>query len=133
MSTNDGTPHKGEAKTADASDTHQTTDNGPEKADLTQFQLIALVEISGIEQAGKTPYGIAIKEQLEDYYGEEVNHGRLYPNLDELAERGLIEKGEIDDRTNSYELTADGRYFLRSHVQRTIGKFGDDFNGEANR
>ncbi|ELZ20434.1 PadR family transcriptional regulator [Natrinema limicola JCM 13563] len=35
-------------------------------------------------------YGLAIKRELEDYYGTEVNHGRLYPNLDELVDLGLV-------------------------------------------
>ena len=38
----------------------------------------------------------------------EINHGRLYPNLNELAEMGLVEKGSADDRTNSYGLTERG-------------------------
>lgn len=56
--------------------------------------------------------GLAVKSKLQDYYGENVNHGRLYPNLDELVERGLIEKGTRDQRTNEYKLTADGKQAL---------------------
>lgn len=72
--------------------------------DLTGFQRDLLYVISGLEE----PYGLAIKEQLEEYYGHEVNHGRLYPNLDSLVEDGLVEKGELDKRTNSYTLTDSG-------------------------
>jgi DNA-binding PadR family transcriptional regulator len=32
----------------------------------------------------------------------------LYPNLDTLVEKGLVTKGEIDKRTNSYSLTRRG-------------------------
>lgn len=71
--------------------------------DLTAFQQNILVIL------GKEPmYGLAIKRELEAYYGAEVNHGRLYPNLDELVERGFIEKSELDKRTNQYALTDDG-------------------------
>jgi DNA-binding PadR family transcriptional regulator len=58
---------------------------------------------------GEEPrYGLAIKRELEEYYDDEVNHGRLYPNLDNLVEMGLVEKSELDKRTNQYALTDDG-------------------------
>ena len=68
---------------------------------LTAFQR----DILYVAAAADPPYGLAIKEALDEYYGEEVNHGRLYPNLDTLVEDGFIERGEIDKRTNSYKLT----------------------------
>jgi len=40
---------------------------------------------------------------------QEIHHGRLYPNLDTLVEKGLVEKGEKDRRTNVYTLTRRGR------------------------
>lgn len=71
---------------------------------LTGFQRDILYVISGIEE----PYGLAIKDKLEEYYEQEVNHGRLYPNLDDLVENGFVKKGELDRRTNSYTLTERG-------------------------
>jgi DNA-binding PadR family transcriptional regulator len=73
--------------------------------DLTGFQRDLLYVVAGLEE----PHGLAIKEELEDYYESEIHHGRLYPNLDTLVEKGLVEKGEIDQRTNSYSLTRRGR------------------------
>lgn len=73
--------------------------------DLTGFQRDLLVVIAGLED----PHGLAIKEELEKYYESDVNHGRLYPNLDELVEKGLVKKGEKDRRTNSYHLTQRGK------------------------
>jgi PadR family transcriptional regulator PadR len=73
--------------------------------DLTGFQRDLLVVIAGLDE----PHGLAVKEELEEYYGTEVNHGRLYPNLDELVEKGLVEKGQKDRRTNVYHLTQRGR------------------------
>ncbi|HKL30720.1 MAG TPA: PadR family transcriptional regulator [Natrialbaceae archaeon] len=71
--------------------------------ELTAFQKNILVIL-----AEEPMYGLAIKRELEDYYGSEVNHGRLYPNLDDLVEMGLVEKSELDKRTNQYELTDNG-------------------------
>lgn len=72
--------------------------------DLTGFQRDLLYVTAGQDE----PHGLAIKDELEDYYETEIHHGRLYPNLDTLVEKGLIEKGQIDRRTNSYEVTQRG-------------------------
>jgi DNA-binding PadR family transcriptional regulator len=55
------------------------------------------------------PHGQAIKDELEEYYESEVYHSQLYSNLDTLVERGLVEKGKRDARTNYYALTCRGR------------------------
>lgn len=72
--------------------------------DLTGFQRDLLYVIAGLEE----PHGLALKDELETYYEGEVNHGRLYPNLDTLVKKGLVEKGELDKRTNYYVLTSRG-------------------------
>ncbi len=79
--------------------------------DLTQFQLNCLTIL-----AEEARYGLAIKRALEEYYGTEVNHGRLYPNLDELVELDLVEKSELDKRTNQYAITDAGRKLLRARL-----------------
>lgn len=73
--------------------------------DLTGFQRDLLYVIGGRDE----PHGLAIKEVLEEYYGTEIHHGRLYPNLDTLVDKGLVEKGQRDRRTNYYALTRRGR------------------------
>jgi DNA-binding PadR family transcriptional regulator len=73
--------------------------------DLTGFQRDLLYVVAGLDE----PHGLAIKEELEGYYEKEIHHGRLYPNLDTLVEKGLVEKGELDRRTNVYSLTRRGR------------------------
>lgn len=73
--------------------------------DLTKFQRDCLYAIAGLDK----PKGLTIKDELEDYYEGDIHHGRLYPNLDTLVEKGLVEKGEVDRRTNSYEITRRGR------------------------
>lgn len=72
--------------------------------DLTAFQRDILYAIAGQDE----PHGLAIKQTLDNYYDEDINHGRLYPNLDDLVDVGFVEKGEKDRRTNSYHLTDDG-------------------------
>jgi len=73
--------------------------------DLTGFQRDLLVVIAGFNR----PYGLAIKDELEEYYEQKVHHGRLYPNLDTLVDKGLVEKGQRDRRTNFYQLTRRGQ------------------------
>ncbi len=81
-------------------------------SDLTLFKLDILAIL-----AEKERYGLAIKRALEEYQGEEVNHGRLYPNLDDLVEYGLVEKSELDKRTNQYALTDEGRELVAGRIQ----------------
>lgn len=75
---------------------------------LTGFQRDILYVVAGLED----PKGTGIKDELDQYYETEIHHGRLYPNLDELVEQGLVEKGKKDDRTNEYRLTDRGRSTL---------------------
>jgi DNA-binding PadR family transcriptional regulator len=89
-------------------------DDGISPQDLTLFQQEILLVLA---REGET-YGLGIKDELEDLYGKEINHGRLYPNLDDLAKMGLIEKSERDRRTNNHELTSDGRYLVRTEAER---------------
>ena len=72
--------------------------------DLTGFQRDLLYVIAGLDE----PKGLEIKDELEDYYEKEIHHGRLYPNLDTLVDKGLVEKGQLDRRTNYYVVTRRG-------------------------
>lgn len=81
--------------------------------DLTAFQRDILLVIAGNDE----PHGLAIKEMLDDYYEADINHGRLYPNLDTVVEKGLIEKGEKDRRTNEYTLTERGRREILARLE----------------
>ncbi|WP_276256787.1 helix-turn-helix transcriptional regulator [Halomontanus rarus] len=73
--------------------------------DLTGFQRDLLYVSAGLDE----PHGLAIKDELDDYYESEIHHGRLYPNLDTLVDKVLLEKGEVDRRTNVYSVTRRGR------------------------
>ncbi|SEO97111.1 Transcriptional regulator PadR-like family protein [Halorientalis persicus] len=72
--------------------------------DLTAFQRDLLYVIAGLDQ----PHGLALKEELETYYEGEIHHGRLYPNLDTLVEKGLVSKSSKDRRTNEYTISNRG-------------------------
>jgi len=75
--------------------------------ELTGFQRDLLYVIAGSDQ----PSGQTIRREMEQHV-DNVNHGRLYPNLDTLVEHGLVEKGDQDQRTNYYEVTAEGEALL---------------------
>jgi DNA-binding PadR family transcriptional regulator len=78
--------------------------------DLTGFQRDLLYVIAGRDE----PHGLAIKDELDNYYESEIHHGRLYPNLDTLVEKGLVEKSPKDRRTNAYTITQRGRRELEA-------------------
>ena len=73
--------------------------------DLTAFQRDLLYVIVGFDD----PPGLALKRELKDYYDKEIHHGRLYPNLETLIDKGLVAKGEADAQSNWYALTGRGR------------------------
>jgi PadR family transcriptional regulator, regulatory protein PadR len=78
--------------------------------DLTGFQRDLLYVTAGLDG----PHGLAIKEELEKYYEKEIHHGRLYPNLDTLVDKGLVSKGSHDRRTNVYTLTERGEREIKA-------------------
>jgi len=90
-------------------------------SDLTAFQQNILTIL-----AEEPMYGLAIKRELESYYGSEVNHGRLYPNLDDLVDDGLVEKSELDKRTNQYELTEAGHDVVLGQIEWVLDRFVTD-------
>lgn len=81
--------------------------------ELNGFERDLMIVIAGSEE----PHGLAIKDELEAYYfeaydSEELNHGRLYPNLDKLVAKDMLQKGEADGRTNWYRITEWGQEVL---------------------
>jgi PadR family transcriptional regulator PadR len=72
--------------------------------ELTAFQRDLLRIVAGMNE----PKGLEVKGQLENYYDEEINHGRLYPNLDVLVDEGFVKKGQHDRRSNAYDVTKQG-------------------------
>ena len=89
--------------------------------ELTGFQRDMLYCIAAMDD----PYGLKIKQKLEEATSLDVNHGRLYPNLDSLVELGLVKKEEKDKRTNLYLLTEQGTRLLEERRQWEDEKLQD--------
>lgn len=66
----------------------------------------------GIEQ----PSGQEIKNELEGEQAE-ITHGRLYPNLDTLVDKGYLDKGMLDRRTNFYSPSEKGKQMIRERYE----------------
>lgn len=95
--------------------------------DLTAFQRDLMFVIAGKDE----PHGLALKEELEQYYEVEIHHGRLYPNLDTIVDKGLVSKGTRDKRTNTYEITNRGRREIESHREWIDARVSGEEDGEA--
>ncbi|MCX2818581.1 PadR family transcriptional regulator [Haladaptatus sp. F3-133] len=87
---------------------------------LTEFQKNILNVL-----VGEPKYGVEVKKALEEYYGEEINHGRLYPNLDKLADRGYVDKLSLDDRKNEYAVTDEARAEIRDEIAWRVESYID--------
>ena len=83
-----------------------------EASDLTKFQTRILAILAEEDHSGQ-----GVKRELQPFYDTEINHGRLYPNLDIVVEAGYVEKSELDGRTNNYTLTDEGRAVLEADVE----------------
>lgn len=102
---------------ADATDDGLRADGGQAQTlqewhALTGFRRDILRSVLRIDDTDQDTYGLAIKRDLESRYGEEINHGRLYPNLNTLVEDDFLEKTRLDNRTNEYALTPSARDLL---------------------
>lgn len=98
--------------------------------ELSAFQRDMLAIIAEKDEE----YGLGIKREMRDLYGDEINHGRLYPNLNTLNEMGLIDKEPLDKRTNGYSITPDGRdavKHLSTWLDVCLGN-NEDNNGAEN-
>jgi DNA-binding PadR family transcriptional regulator len=107
-------------------------DDGPEETvewtDLIAFERDLLEAMQAIAQDPETTsYGLAIKRELEDRYNEPINYSRLYPNLDRLVRKNLVEKSSLDRRTNRYELTDAAMAMLEERARSLAAAFNVQF------
>ena len=93
-------------------------------AQFHAFERDLLFAVRALERDGEPPKGLAIKSYLEREYDEEINHSRLYQNLDDLIERGLLSKGKKDDRTNEYATTDEAQVLLERHAEDRAEQVG---------
>jgi PadR family transcriptional regulator PadR len=97
-----------------------TSDGGTQRfPELPDFRRDILLTLARSEPT----HGQGLREDLGTLRDEDVNDGRLYPNLNALVEDGLVEKREKEhnDRSNEYRLTDRGRASVRDHAQRVTG------------
>jgi DNA-binding PadR family transcriptional regulator len=88
---------------AEATPTDEPTED--ELTNLTGFQRDVILCLA---QDGPQK-GTSVLQWLAEHGYDDPNHGRLYPNLDELQQRGFVAKSSRDKRTNEYALTSLGR------------------------
>lgn len=103
----------------------QDSDSVAVLTDLTGFQRDMLAGIAKLEDENdQKPHGLAIKQFLQTWYESDIHHGRLYPNLDTLVEKGLVDKGSRDRRTNTYTLSKRGEREARKDANLRAEIFG---------
>jgi len=85
--------------------------------------IVAVLRLGGRPgaDAADRPYGLAIKRELEVIRDEDLNHGRLYPNLDDLVDANLLIKGKRDNRTNTYHATGTAVEAFRQYLSEYAG------------
>lgn len=93
---------------------------------LTGFQRDILATIWYGERQLGSVYGLTLQEALTEQYGKDIHHGRLYPNLDTLVEKGLVEKSRRDTRTNNFYLTSLGWDALQKYDEFTTFSVEDE-------
>lgn len=86
-------------------------------AQLTGFQRDLLAVLSHHDNL----HGLGIKELIQARYGKEIHHGRLYPNLDTLVDKGLVRKSQRDRRTNEYATTRIGEQTISQYTEWLAG------------
>ncbi|MDZ5812394.1 helix-turn-helix transcriptional regulator [Halorubrum sp. AD140] len=101
------------------SDAHTQPTDEPHSDETTWYDLLGfqrdLLLVAAEVDGEELPKGLTLMRRLEDRYSVAINHGRLYTNLSDLEEKGLIESEEIDGRTNAYRVTDRGRELLSRH------------------
>ncbi|MFC7008482.1 helix-turn-helix transcriptional regulator [Halalkalicoccus salilacus] len=80
---------------------------------LTGFQRDVLYVIAELDE----PSGSEIKDHLEEYYGNPVDRGQLYPNIDLIAEVELINKHRKNEQRNSHTLNAKGYHEIKARQE----------------
>lgn len=113
---------------ADSSTNKDESTPVPSPEELTRFQIDALTII-----AAEKRIGTEINDELSEYYDKDVNHGQLYPNLDTLVEKGLVDKTPRDRRSHFYAITELGKEVLHARWDRLTTHlqvaYEDEFEG----
>lgn len=100
-----------------------------EWSELTGFQRDVLAVVAHLERSDDRQYGLAIKSDIEARYGAAITPARLYQNLDDLVDLGLVEKWFYDGRTNRYRLTDDGDRVMQAYAVQLFADLDPDLDG----
>ncbi|MFC6962993.1 helix-turn-helix transcriptional regulator [Halocatena marina] len=79
--------------------------------DLRGFQRDLLVVLARDD----AQYGLELKSDLETRWDTKISRSRLYSNVNDLIERGLIEKAELTGRANHYAITDRGEQLINAY------------------
>ena len=90
-------------------------------AELSAFQEAILTVL-----AAEARPGVGVGYEVETYLNKEGKNGWLYTNLDELVDLNLIERGELDGRTNEYSITESGYDVLYAKFAWQAEQIGTD-------
>ena len=98
--------------------THDELHRPPDQwYDCTGFQRDLLLGIATHARLDEDAYGANLHRWLEARYPNNVNRSRVYTNLGDLDDAGLVTRRPINDRKTAYELTDTGRACLAAHGQ----------------
>jgi DNA-binding PadR family transcriptional regulator len=85
-----------------------------EPSDFGRFSDPALLILASL--AGGEKHGYAMMEDIEAMSGVHLGPGTLYGALARLEQSGLIQALPADERRRPYQLTAQGKAFLRQSL-----------------
>lgn len=88
-------------------------DQGGTPPDLNATQRDVL---TAIKHLGGSPHGAAIKEFLDTRRDGGFPEGVLYPSLNAMIAKGILEKQDRDGRSNDYFFTAEGDRIYAQYV-----------------
>jgi hypothetical protein len=93
--------------------------------DVDEEQLRRVLELTGFQRdlvvvlarlAGTRPDGVTVRRTLDDVRGASITDARLYQNLRDLHDVGVVAKRPIDGRTNAYRLTDEATWGMWAYV-----------------
>ena len=100
------------------------------KKEIVQHIIRNLLDIQllRIIQAEPT-WGYKIKKQVETDFNIKLRHGALYPTLNELESKGLVEskKQQKDGRSRKvYNVTENGKIYLQTYYSILQGQLASE-------
>src|SRR5262245_61439748 len=57
---------------------------------LGEFEHIVLLALLRLRRSGEDPYGVTVRQEIEDRIGREVSIGAVYATLDRLEAKKLV-------------------------------------------